>query len=206
MNFKFRNECNVKLEGSFTCRNIVRIDMLIRGDHAMNKHLQLVREFHAAYSVPQAELGQAGHLSDMDIITRQALLMEEGGELFTAFKRGEMAEVLAGLVNLGYAALTVIALQGEEVVEKPAGWKHDGFVISIMRSLSDKINQCASGQTEDYSALYCLCLQLARDFLNADFDKAFQVVHNSRMGAAKEEKTQTSKHFKTPVLSDCLFE
>jgi len=172
----------------------------------MNNHLQLVREFHAAYAIPQAEFGQPGHLSDMEIITRQALLMEEGGELFNAFKKGDMAEVLAGLVNLGYAALTAVAMQGDDVVDEVVGWKHDGLVISLMRSLVDKINQCASGQTKDYSALYCLCVQLAKDFLNADFDKAFQVVHGSRMAAVDDQLLHASKCFKTPDLSDCLFE
>ena len=171
----------------------------------MNKHLQLVREFHSAYSVPQAEFGQAGHIADMEIISRQALLLEEASELFKAFKRGEMADVLAGLVNLGYAALTVIALQGADVTETSVSWKHDGLVISIMRSISDRLNQCSSGKGEAYSALYFLCVQLARDFLNADFDKAFQVVHDSRMSALKEHP-HPSKHFKTPDLSDCLFE
>lgn len=171
----------------------------------MNRHLQSVREFHAAYSVSQAEFGQEGHLADMEIISRQALLMEEASELFKAFKRGEMADVLAGLVNLGYAALTVIALQGEDVKETSVSWQHDGLVISIMRSVSDKVNQCSSGQSEAYSTLYCLCVQLARDFLNADFDKAFQVVHESRMAALKEHP-HPSRHFKTPDLSDCLFE
>ncbi len=172
----------------------------------MNKHLQLVREFHVAYSIPQTEFGRPGHLSDMDIITRQALLMEEGGELFNTFKKGDMAEVLAGLIKLGYAALTAIAIQGEDVVEESVGWKHDGLMISLMRSLSDKINQCGSGQTKDYSALYCLCVQLARDFLNADFDKAFQIVHGSRMAVVEDQLLHASKYFKTPDLSDCLFE
>ncbi len=172
----------------------------------MNKHLQLVREFHVAYAISQAEFGQRRHLSDMEIITRQSLLMAEASELFNAFKKGDMAEVLAGLVNLGYAALTAVAMQGENVAEETVGWKHDGLMISLMRSLADKINQCTSGQTKDYSALYCLCVQLARDFLNADFDKAFQVVHDSRIAAVADQLLHISKHFKTPDLSDCLFE
>ncbi len=171
----------------------------------MNKHLLAVREFHDAYGVAQAEFGQPGHLADMEIVSRQALLLEETSELFNAFKRGDMAEVLAGLVNLGYAALTVIALQGEDVAETAVGWKYDGLIISIMRSVSDRVNQCASGKSEAYSALYCFCVQLARDFLNADFDKAFRVVHQSRMSALKEHP-HPSRHFKTPDLSDCLFE
>lgn len=172
----------------------------------MNKHLQLVRDFHAAYSVPQAEFGSEGHLSDMEIITRQALLMDEGAELLNAFKRGDMAHVLAGLVNLAYASLTVVALQGCDVAEASVGWKHDGLVISIMRALSEKIHASSSGKSEDYSALYCLCVQLTRDFLNADFDKAFEVVHDSRLAEIQTHRVHPSKHFKTPDLSDCLFE
>lgn len=171
----------------------------------MNKHLQSVREFHTAYSVPQAEFGQSEQLSDMEVISRQALLMEEGGELFQTFKKGDMAEILGGLVNLGYAALTAISKQGVDVSEQPVCWKHDGLVISIVRSVSDVIHQCSTGKSEAYSALYCLCQQLARDFLNADFDKAFQTVHDSRM-AALQDHPHPSRHFKTPDLSDCLFE
>ncbi len=171
----------------------------------MNKHLQQVRAFHTAYGVSQTEFGGSGHLSDMEIISRQALIMEEGSELFYAFKKGEMAEVLAGLVNLAYAGLTVVALKGEDVTSTEVSWKHDGLVITIMRSVSSKINGCVSGETADYSALYGLCVQLARDFLNADFDKAFQVVHENRLSALKEHP-QPSRHFKTPDLSDCLFE
>ena len=47
----------------------------------MNTHLKLVREFRDAFSFPQAEHGAHVRLSEMDIIMRQALLMEEGSEL-----------------------------------------------------------------------------------------------------------------------------
>ena len=50
----------------------------------MNTHLKLVREFHDAFSFPQAEHGANVRLSEMDIIMRQALLMEEGSELLKA--------------------------------------------------------------------------------------------------------------------------
>lgn len=162
----------------------------------MNKHLKLVREFHEAFSLPQAEHGANIRLSDMDVVLRQALLMDEGSAALKAVKSGDMVEILAGLVSLAYSALGAVAMQGGDVTILPVAWRHDGFVLSIMRILSDKINHCSSGSSDDYSAVYCLCIHLARGFINADFDKAFQMIHDGKM----------SKPVKIPDLSDCLYE
>jgi hypothetical protein len=181
----------------------------------MNKHLKLVREFYDAFSYPQAEQGANDRLPEMDIIMRQALLMEEGSELFRAIKAGDMVEILAAMINLSYCALGAIAIQGADVSERPVSWRHDGFVISLMRLISGKINDCASGSPENYSEVYDLCVYLSRSFINADFDKAFQMVHDSkllRLGkdgkviCENAEDILKSKFFKTPDLSDCLYE
>jgi len=161
----------------------------------MNKHLQLVREYHQAFQMPQAEFGANEHLSDMDIIVRQALLMEEGSQLLKAIKSGDMVNILAGLVGLAYSALGAIAIQGGDVQDHPVVWHNDGFVLSLMRLLSDKINACSDGGSEHYSEVYNLCLSLARGFINADFDKALQRIHDSKMS-----------HLKASDLSDCLYE
>ncbi len=162
----------------------------------MNKHLKLVREFHDALSFPQAEQGANAKLADMDIVMRQALLMEEGSAVLTAIKEGDMVDLLAGLVNLAYCALAALAIRGSDVIDHPVTWRHDGFVVSIMRTLSDKINHCTSGSTDAYSDVYCLCVHLTGSFINADFDKAFQMIHDSKL----------SQSVKAPDLSECLFE
>ncbi|TAK64776.1 nucleoside triphosphate pyrophosphohydrolase family protein [Methylobacter sp.] len=162
----------------------------------MNKHLKLVREFHDSFSIPQAEHGANERLSDMEIVMNQALLMDGGSAVLKAIKAGEMVEILAGLVNLAYCALAGIAMQGDDVLDQPVTWRHDGFILSIIRILSDRINSCTSGITDDYSAVYCLCAHLSTSFVNADFDKAFQMIHDAKM----------SKEAKTPDLSACLFE
>ncbi len=162
----------------------------------MNKHLKLVREFHDTFSLPQAEHGANARLSDMDIVMRQALLMDEGSAVLKAIKAGDMVEILAGLVNLAYCALGAIAMRGSDVTDRPVTWRHDGFILSIIRILSDRINNCTSGNTDDYSAVYCLCAHLSSSFINADFNKAFQAVHDGKM----------SKPATTPDLSECLFE
>ena len=181
----------------------------------MNKHLKLVREFHDAFSFHQAEHGANRRLPEMDIIMRQALLMEEGRALLKAIKAGDMVEVLAGMINLAYCALGAIAIQGVDVLDQPVSWQHDGFVISLMRLFSDKINNCASGNPDNYAEVYCLCVYLSRSFINADFDKAFRMVHDSKMFRLDKsckltdenaEEIPTSKFFKTPDLSDCLYE
>lgn len=162
----------------------------------MNKHLKLVREFHSSCSIPQAEHGANERLSDMDIVMRQALLMDGGSAVLKAIKAGEMVTILAELVDLAYCALTGIAMQGDDVSDCPITWQHDGFILSIIRILCDRINKCSSGATDDYSAVYCLCSHLSTGFINADFDKAFQMIHDGKM--AKEDKL--------PDLSGCLFE
>ena len=64
-----------------------------------------------------------------------------------------------------------------------------------MRLVSDKINACSDGGSDHYSEVYNLCLSLARGFINADFDKAMQRIHDSKMS-----------HLKASDLSDCLYE
>lgn len=158
----------------------------------MNKHLNLVRTFLSA----PAEQGANRHLSDMDIVMNQALLMDEGSGVLKAIKAGDMVEILLGLVKLAHCALAAIAQQESDVIVHPVTWRHDGFVLSVMQALSDKIHNCSSGRAEDYSEVYSLCAHLAKSFINADFDKAFQMIHDGKM--AKVEKT--------PDLSECLYE
>ncbi|MDD5461036.1 MAG: nucleoside triphosphate pyrophosphohydrolase family protein [Methylococcales bacterium] len=181
----------------------------------MNRHLKLVRELHDAFSFPQAGHGENAHLSDMDIIIRQALLMEEGSNVLKALKAGDMVGILTELIDLSYYALGAIAMQGAEVSDQPVSWRHDGFVLSVMRILSGKINSCTSGSTDSYSAVYHLCVQLAGSFINADFDKAFQAVHYDNLSRLNKSgkvinintgELQKAEPFAAPDLSDCLYE
>lgn len=181
----------------------------------MNKHLKSVRELHDAFSFPQARHGANAQLSDMNIIMRQALLMEEGSKVLKALKAGDMVEILTELMDLSYYALGAIAMQGADVTDQPVSWQHDGFVLSVMSILSDKINDCASGNADSYSEVYCLCVHLARSFINADFDKAFQVVHDCNLSRLSKSgqpinldtgELQRSEPFTAPDLSDCLYE
>ena len=181
----------------------------------MNEHLKLVREFHDTLLFPQAEPGSSLRLSDMEIIRYQALLMEAGSEVLKAIKAGEMAEILVGLVDLAYVALAAIAKQGGDVIDKPVYWQHDGFVLSVMKVVSDKINLCASGDTDEYSEVYSLCIHLARGFVNADFDKAFQMIHTYRISRLKtggeslyadSDNIRYLKLQNSPDLSECLYE
>jgi hypothetical protein len=162
----------------------------------MNKHLKLVCQLNDIEPFSQAVQSGNKHLSDMDIVMLQALLMNEGSAVLKAIKTGEMVEILSGLVNLAYYALSAIAMQGGEAVDRPITWRHDGFVLSVMRVLSDKINQCTSGKSVDYSEVYCLCIHLTRSFINADFDQAFQAIHAGKI----------AKSVISPDLSDYLYE
>ena len=181
----------------------------------MNAHLNAVRQFHEALLFQQAEAGATERMPDMDVIQYQALLMEAGSEVLKAIKAGEMSEILLGLVDLAYIALAAIARQGGEVTDQPVTWRLDGYVQSVMQIVSDKISHCTSGEAKNYSAVYCLCVHLARGFVNADFDKAFQRVHQHNMSRVQvsgeslygdTDKLRTSKLQKSPDLNECLYE
>lgn len=181
----------------------------------MHKHLQQVREFHDQFGIDQPEYPDSVHLSDMDVVMRQALLMDCGSETFKAITSGDLAKILAGLVDLAYNALAAIACQGGDVVSTSVSWRQDGSVLSVMRVLADKINNCASGESVHYSALYNICEQLARGFINADFDKAFAMVHNNLMAsglstasAGRDYSQRLAKETlpQAPDLSDALYE
>jgi hypothetical protein len=173
----------------------------------MNKHLQSVREFRERFDLPAGE----AHLSDMAIVLRQAWLMEGGKEVFLAVRQGDMTVILARLTGLAYLALNAVAMLGQDVTMQSVSWRHDGSVLSLIRLIGDKINACASGRSEDYSALYAACAQLASGFLNADFDKSFGVFHQHRMetgtvlGHGAEDRGEVDWS-RLPDLSDCLYE
>jgi len=181
----------------------------------MHKHLQKVREFHQRFGIEQPAYPETAHLSDMDIVMRQALLMDCGSETFKAITAGDLAKILAGLVDLAYNALAAIACRGDDVSATTVKWRQDGSVLSVMRVLADKINNCSSGESMHYSALYNLCEQLARGFVNADFDRAFNTVHAHLMGsnipstnAGRDYGQRIAKETLPPApdLSDALYE
>ena len=176
----------------------------------MNEHLKLVRALNDSFSFPQAEHGANAHLSDMDIIAHQALLLGKGSVAFKAIKRGVMADILAALVDLAYCALGAIAMRGADVAEHPVSWHHEKSVLPLVQLLSDKISHCSTGSADDYSEVYCLCVALASGFLNADFDKAFKKVHDNYLANRKVSGKffcETLEEIrKTPDLSDCLYE
>jgi hypothetical protein len=182
-------------------------------ENVMNKHLQLVREFHDQFGIDQPEYPDTVHLSSMDIVMRQALLMDCGSETLKAVTAGDLVKILAGLVDLAYNALAAIACRGDDVIATSVVWRQDGSVLSVMRVLSDKIDSCSSGESIHYSALYNICEQLARGFINADFDKAFRSVHENLMARAPrggsdnyQQRIERETLPVAPDLSDALYE
>lgn len=163
----------------------------------MHHHLALVKTI-------QPEIPS---VSDMDIILSQALLMDAGCVAFKAIKSGEIADILAGLVALAYRALQALAMQDHDIVENQGEGYQQYQMLTIMRQLSDKIHQCSSGEAKQYCELYHLCANLASGFLNADFDKAFQVYHEW-LGAYQGfgDKAKKQNILKTLDLTDCLYE
>lgn len=181
----------------------------------MNEHLKLVREFHDLLLFPQAKSGAESRLSDMEIISYQALLMEAGSDVLKAIKAGDMPEILSELVNLAYVALAATAMQAEEVIDKPVLWHQDWSLLSVAKGVSDKISYCTSGCTDHYLEVYCLCAHLVRGFVNADFDKAFRMIHDNNISRVKvsgeslyvdANNIRKLKLQNKPDLCDCLYE
>lgn len=171
----------------------------------MHNHLALVKTIHCT---PKFER-EVPHLSEMDIIFYQALLMDAGSITFKAIKAGEISAILAGLVGLAYTALQALAMQDKDI-ETTDEHHQDYQMLAIMRLLSEKIHHCSSGKAKDYSELYHLCASLTSGFINADFDKAFRVYHDwykAYQDANPGADIRPDLHkTQCPDLTDCLFE
>ncbi|WP_411726949.1 hypothetical protein [Methyloglobulus sp.] len=173
----------------------------------MHHHLELVKTMQPH---PKFKEGEIPHISDMDIIFSQALLMDAGSVTFKAIKSGEIAEILAGLVALAYTAIQALAMQDKDIAENQ-GEGHQAYqMLAIMRLLSEKVYHCSSGQGEHYSGLYHLCASLSSGFLNADFNKAFQVYHEWREVCQDSNDEANKMHdphkIRLPDMADCLYE
>ncbi|WP_347987026.1 nucleoside triphosphate pyrophosphohydrolase family protein [Methylomonas sp. AM2-LC] len=179
----------------------------------MHKHLERVREFHDKFGIVQALHTETTHLADIDIVMRQALLMECGSETCKALAIADNTQILAGLADLAYNALAAIACRGDDVQNVSVAWRQDGSILTVMRLVSEKIHLCSSGDTVHYSVLYTLCEQLARGFINADFDLAIQLLHEHIMTQASKSSSQpVEQHLQqeilatTPDLSTAFYE
>jgi hypothetical protein len=169
----------------------------------MYNHLALVKTI---YHHTKVVSGEMPHVSDMDIIASQALLMDAGSVTFNAIKSGEIAEILAGLVALSYNALQAVAIHNQDIIEAPSEGYQEYQILAIMQLLSNKIHRCSSGAAKRYTELYHLCASLTSGFLNADFNKAFLVYHE--WYKANQISNDETNHHKAnlPDLTDCLYE
>jgi hypothetical protein len=147
----------------------------------IERHLQQVRDFHERLGIPQAPVHSPIHLPEMEVVLRQTLLYQCGHETFSAIVESDMAKMLSGLVDLAFNALAAVAISGEEVQPVNIAWRQDGSMLSVAKVISDRIHRCLSGEASDYAALYCLSEKLAREFINADFDGAFDHVYQEMM-------------------------
>lgn len=169
----------------------------------MHDHLALLKNLK-----PMIE--ERDTVSDMEIILSQALLMDAGSITFKAIKAGEIGDILAGLVALAHSALLALAMQEKGIIEPTGESRQEYQMLAIMRLLSEKIHHCSSGKAKDYCELYHLCASLTSGFLNADFDKAFQVYHDWYkvcQGLSHDANKMDDLHkAPCPNLTDCLYE
>ena len=173
----------------------------------MTNHLELVKSLKNIASVTTTPKSQ---LNEMEIIGLQALLMQSGSATFRAINSGEIANILTGLVSMAYTAMEALSAMGKKKIEGNREATQAYQMPAIMRLLSEKIDQCASGDASSYCELYHLCEDFSSGFLNADFDKAFRCYHEWRKANPELTdicfKTETGCLINAPDLTDCLYE
>lgn len=167
----------------------------------MNSYQELLNALRIS---PERSKRADSDFSEMDIIYTEALLMGAGSETLKSVKSGELAAILSGLVVVAYTALEALAMRQATVIEHGAESTNDYLMITIMKRLSQKIADCASGNPKDYSVLFHYCAHLATDFINADFEAALTIYHQWRTGQANSNVDYSNAPL--PDFTDCLFE
>jgi hypothetical protein len=169
-------------------------------------HLSLINEscIHSDHS--KEKTAEFDHIA---LILTQGLLMDAGSLAFKAMKSGDIATILCGFTKLGYTALEALSQQGIKEVE-PKTENYQAFdLLAITQLISEKIYHCSFGENRHYCELYYLCEDLARGFLNADFDKAFKCYHQWHINNRNKTNNVVNKSFQPseqPDLADCLYE
>ncbi len=169
----------------------------------LTNHLELIRQSRAKQNLA---LDESKGYSSMEIIDKQSLLMAAGGMTFKALNTGEMVDILAGLTHLAYLSAEALVCSGREIAVLPPPGYQAYEMLTIMQMLSEKIHFCSSGKTECYIDLYHCCAALAANFLNADFEKAFAMLHQWRLNGKTQPALTICDCAMFPDLTDCLYE
>ena len=80
--------------------------------------------------------------------------MKEGGEIFKATRASNMVKMLTEMVNLAFWA--PLLFRGWGFLDWLVSWQDNSVITYLIRSFSDKINNCASRHPDNHSELYCL--------------------------------------------------
>jgi hypothetical protein len=180
----------------------------------MIKNIELVRQLFAQTKANHFNSSET-EWRDIDIIQIQQQLMISGSNILAAFCAGAMPDLLLSFMITAYISLFAYALSAEGVPNTVMAEHQDWSVLSVVKSVSERINRCCSGKAAEYVDLYTHCFQIVRGFINADFDKAFKIIHLQLLENIKhhptllKEKTNLYSLLmseKAPDLSDCLYE
>jgi predicted HAD superfamily Cof-like phosphohydrolase len=185
----------------------------------MNKHLQMVREFHDAFNFKQQPHGEMRELTRLERIMRLSLLQEEYAEILRAVAARNKIGVLDGLVDLSYFALGTLAMIGANIGEdeKEPHMENEfiNWLNDVMKEVSADSLQYTSYLPGSLEDIYECCKALAKHWLHADFDKAFEIVQASNMSKLGEDgkpiydaagKIRKGPNFVEPDLSLTLHE
>lgn len=166
----------------------------------MNKQLQMVRDFHTAFSYDQKPHGSELQVPSRKVIyARMSFMSEELAEILLSLASGNREKQLDGAVDLAYFALGTLAIIGKDVYVPKGGYV---FVDDVelagqeihLRTMLDAVNKtlflmtfltCDPAAKEDLdkglSYIVHTCINFAEKHILADFYGAFAEVQRSNM-------------------------
>lgn len=166
----------------------------------MNEQLQMVRDFHTAFSYDQKPHGAELEVpSDKVIYARMSFMAEEMAEILLSLASGNREKQLDGAVDLAYFALGTLAIVGRDVYVPKNGYVfvNDEEIAGReihLRTLIDAVNKtlflmtflsCDAAAKEDLdkalSYVVYTCINFADNCIKADFYGAFNEVQRSNL-------------------------
>ena len=150
----------------------------------MNKHLQMVRQFHTVFNFPQAD--RPTELTFQEMASRCAWMTEQLSEFFLAKAQGDKVAELQAVIDAAYICVGTAAMMGCNLPNSPEGipkCKEGYFEQAVAIIASDCLMLLHDPEEimQRLCVLYFTCQAHCTDVLGCSFDQAFTEVHRSNM-------------------------
>lgn len=158
----------------------------------LNKHMQMVQDFHKAFKYPR----QLEEVSVLQVCARVSYLYEEASELLSAVASGNKLAQLDAVCDLAYFTLGTIDMM-KGAWDEPMLAAQPTHIVAAMslctsvlmglghEAIPKDMNPTGSAFAT-LCVLYTSCEHYADEMLGADFDGAFTEVQRSNMSKLDE--------------------